>query len=128
MPRLEGAYTIVAIAEGRLIAFRDPHGFRPLSLGRLGGDWAVASETCSLDLVGAELEQEVRPGELVVIDGEGCRVTAGRAAGERRRALHLRALLPRAARTRGSRASRSTTHACGWASGWPRRRLPRPTS
>jgi amidophosphoribosyltransferase len=75
MPRLEGAYTIVAIAEGRLIAFRDPYGFRPLSLGRLGEDWAVASETCSLDLVGAELEQEVRPGELVVIDDEGCRVT-----------------------------------------------------
>ncbi|MGH3080827.1 MAG: amidophosphoribosyltransferase, partial [Gaiellaceae bacterium] len=51
------------------------HGFRPLSLGRLGDDWAVASETCSLDLVGAEPEREVRPGELVVIDDEGCRVS-----------------------------------------------------
>ncbi len=75
IPRLEGAYTIVAIAEGKLIAFRDPHGFRPLALGRLDGDWVVASETCSLDLVGAELEREVRPGELVIVDEEGCRVT-----------------------------------------------------
>jgi len=75
MPRLEGAYTIVAVAEGRLVAFRDPHGFRPLSLGRLGGDWVLASETCSLDLIGADLEREVRPGELVVIDNEGCRIT-----------------------------------------------------
>jgi amidophosphoribosyltransferase len=75
MPRLEGAYTVVAIAEGRLVAFRDPHGFRPLSLGRLDRDWVVASETCSLDLVGATAEAEVRPGELVVIDDEGCRVT-----------------------------------------------------
>jgi amidophosphoribosyltransferase len=75
MPRLEGAYTVVAIAEGRLAAFRDPHGFRPLSLGRLDGDWVVASETCSLDLVGARLEREVRPGELVIVDEDGCRVT-----------------------------------------------------
>ncbi len=75
MPRLEGAYTVVAIADGKLIAFRDPHGFRPLALGRLDGDWVVASETCSLDLVGATAEREVRPGELVVVDDEGCRVT-----------------------------------------------------
>ena len=75
MARLEGAYTVVAIAEGTLVAFRDPHGFRPLALGRLGDDWVVASETCSLDLVGAEVEREVRPGELVVVDAEGCRST-----------------------------------------------------
>ena len=75
MARLEGAYTVVAIVEGRLVAFRDPHGFRPLALGRLDGDWVVASETCSLDLVGAEVEREVRPGELVVVDDDGCRAT-----------------------------------------------------
>ena len=75
MPRLEGAYTVVAIAEGRLVAFRDPYGFRPLALGRLDGDWVVASETCSLDLVGAQLEHEVRPGELVIVDEDGCNVT-----------------------------------------------------
>ena len=68
MRRLDGAFSVVALSEGKLIAFRDPRGMRPLCLGRLDGDWAVASETCALDLVGAELEREIRPGELMVID------------------------------------------------------------
>jgi len=68
MRRLDGAFSVVALSEGKLIAFRDPRGMRPLSLGRLDGDWVVASETCALDLVGAEVEREVRPGELLVID------------------------------------------------------------
>jgi len=67
MRRLDGAFSVVALSEGKLIAFRDPRGMRPLSLGRLDGDWVVASETCALDLVGAEVEREVRPGELLVI-------------------------------------------------------------
>src|SRR5262249_3925762 len=70
--RLEGAYPVTALSEGTLLAFRDPHGFRPLCLGRLGADWVVASETCALDLVGAELERELRPGELVLVDERGC--------------------------------------------------------
>jgi amidophosphoribosyltransferase len=73
--RLEGAYSIVALAEGKLLGLRDRHGFRPLSLGRLGDDWAIASETCALDLVGADHERELRPGELVMIDADGCRAT-----------------------------------------------------
>ena len=73
--RLEGAYSVTALAEGKLVGFRDGHGFRPLVLGRLDGDWVLASETCALDLVGAELEREVKRGELVVIDDGGCRVT-----------------------------------------------------
>src|SRR5438270_3610375 len=71
MTRLEGAYSVVALSEGKLVAFRDPHGFRPLCLGRLGEDWVVASETCALDLVGAELEREIQPGELLVVDESG---------------------------------------------------------
>jgi amidophosphoribosyltransferase len=71
MVRLEGAYSVTALAEGKLLAFRDPHGFRPLVLGRLGDGHVVASETCALDLVGAELEREVAPGEVVVIDESG---------------------------------------------------------
>jgi amidophosphoribosyltransferase len=71
MQRLEGAYTIVALAEGKLVGFRDPHGFRPLSLGRIDGDPVLASETCALDLVGATHEREVSPGELVLIDETG---------------------------------------------------------
>ncbi len=73
MARLDGAYSVVALSEGKLLAFRDPHGFRPLCLGRLGRDWVVASESCALDLVGAELEREIQPGELVVVDEEGPR-------------------------------------------------------
>jgi amidophosphoribosyltransferase len=71
MARLEGAYSVTALAEGTLVAFRDPHGFRPLTLGRLGDDWVVASETCALDLIGAEVVREVRPGEVVWIDDDG---------------------------------------------------------
>ena len=75
MPRLEGAYSVVALSEGKLLAFRDPQGIRPLALGRLGDDWVVASETCAFDLIGAVYEREVRPGELVVIDEEGLHAT-----------------------------------------------------
>src|SRR6266536_1832126 len=75
MARLEGAATVVGLADGKLFAFRDAHGFRPLVLGRLGDDPVVASETCALDLVGAELEREIAPGELVVADEDGVRVT-----------------------------------------------------
>jgi amidophosphoribosyltransferase len=71
MARLDGAYSVVALVEGSLVAFRDPHGFRPLCLGRLDGDWVVASESCALDLVGAEFERDVERGELVVVDDDG---------------------------------------------------------
>ena len=127
MARLEGAYTIVAIAEGTLVAFRDPHGFRPLALGRLGGDWVVASETCSLDLVGAEVEREVRPGELVVVDAEGCRSTQ---AAPRRTAATSASSSSSTSRdrTRASRASRFTPPASAWASGSRRSRPSTPTS
>jgi amidophosphoribosyltransferase len=72
MRRLEGAYSIVAIADGTLVAFRDPLGIRPLTLGQVGDDWVVASETCALDLVGAEPVRDVAPGEVVWIDEDGC--------------------------------------------------------
>ncbi len=71
MARLEGAYSVVALVEDTLVAFRDPHGIRPLSLGRIGDDWVVASETCALDLVGADVVRDVRPGEVVWIDADG---------------------------------------------------------
>ena len=73
MARLEGAATVVGLADGQLFAFRDAHGFRPLVLGRLGDDPVIASETCALDLVGATFERDVRPGELVIADEHGVR-------------------------------------------------------
>ena len=83
MERLEGAFSVTALSSGKLLAFRDPHGFRPLCLGRLGDDWVVASETCALDLLGAKFEREIDPGELVVIDEEGCRGVQAVAPAER---------------------------------------------
>jgi amidophosphoribosyltransferase len=71
MARLEGAATVVGLADGKLFAFRDEHGFRPLALGRLGDDYVVASESCALDLVGAAFERDVRPGELIVVGDDG---------------------------------------------------------
>jgi amidophosphoribosyltransferase len=73
MRQLEGAYSVVALSQGTLIAFRDPLGFRPLVLGRIHDDWVVASETCALDLVGAELVREVERGEAVLVDENGLR-------------------------------------------------------
>src|ERR671934_1547809 len=71
MPRLRGAYSTVAMTKRAVVAFRDPHGVRPLALGRLGDRWCVASESCAFDIIGAELVREVMPGELVALTEEG---------------------------------------------------------
>ena len=72
MPRFIGAYSAVAITGSELVAFRDPHGVRPLVLGRLDDDgWCVASETCALDQIGARFERDVRPGEAVRLTSQG---------------------------------------------------------
>jgi amidophosphoribosyltransferase len=73
MARIEGAFSAVLLSEGKLVGFRDPDGIRPLALGRLDGDTVLASESCAFDLLGAELERELAPGELVIVDDEGCR-------------------------------------------------------
>jgi amidophosphoribosyltransferase len=75
MGLLEGAASVVGLADGKLFAFRDAHGFRPLVLGRLGDDPVVSSESCALDLVGAQVDREVKPGELVVADDDGVHTT-----------------------------------------------------
>jgi amidophosphoribosyltransferase len=69
----KGAYSLVFMDEQTLYAARDPHGFRPLVLGRLDSGWVVASETAALDIVGASFVREIAPGELVSIDGRGVR-------------------------------------------------------
>jgi amidophosphoribosyltransferase len=67
LSRVKGAYSIVMLTGDALVAARDRHGFRPLSLGRLDGAWVAASETCALDLIGATFERDLDPGEVVVI-------------------------------------------------------------
>ncbi len=71
MPRLEGAYSTVVMTKRAVVAFRDPHGVRPLALGKLGDHWCVASESCAFDIIGAELVREVSPGEAVTLSDHG---------------------------------------------------------
>ncbi|MFC7703349.1 amidophosphoribosyltransferase [Plastorhodobacter daqingensis] len=69
--RVEGAFSVVAMTRTKLIGVRDPLGVRPLVLGRVGDGWALSSETCGLDIIGAEFIREIEPGEMVVIDAKG---------------------------------------------------------
>jgi amidophosphoribosyltransferase len=75
LPLARGAYSLVFMDEHALYAARDPHGFRPLVLGKLDRGWAVASETAALDIVGASFVREIVPGELVRIDDSGVHST-----------------------------------------------------
>ena len=72
MKRISGAYAVVIMTEDKLIGIRDPHGIRPLCMGRMNGsDYVLASETCALHTIGAEFIREVEPGEMIVIDSDG---------------------------------------------------------
>jgi amidophosphoribosyltransferase len=71
LAQVKGAYSLVFLTEDRMIAARDPHGFRPLVLGRVKDAVVVASETCALDLVDAAYEREIEPGELLVVSDRG---------------------------------------------------------
>jgi amidophosphoribosyltransferase len=78
--QVEGAYSLVMLTDDHLVAVRDPNGFRPLALGRLetsdaartGPAYCVASETCAFDMIGAEYVRDIEPGEILIIDREGC--------------------------------------------------------
>jgi len=73
MQRCIGAFSIVLATEKQLFGFRDPWGVRPLCVGRYGDGWMIASESCALNTVGAELLREVEPGEIIIIDERGLR-------------------------------------------------------
>ena len=73
LKRVTGAYSLLILTRDALYAIRDPYGFRPLTIGRLGDAWILASETCALDLLEARVERDVEAGELVVIGDEGLR-------------------------------------------------------
>jgi amidophosphoribosyltransferase len=71
LAQVKGAYSIAMLAPGRILAARDPYGFRPLAIGRLDNALVVSSETCAFDLIGAEFVREVLPGEIIVIESDG---------------------------------------------------------
>jgi amidophosphoribosyltransferase len=71
MPRLKGAFSTVVMTRDGVVAFRDPAGLRPLCLGTIGDRYCVASESCALDIIGAELLREVEPGEMVSLGERG---------------------------------------------------------
>jgi amidophosphoribosyltransferase len=83
MNRIEGAYSLVIMTEKELIGARDPHGFRPLCIGRVGDAYVLSSETTALDLIQAEFVREVEPGEIVVINEKG--ITSIQAFPDRKR-------------------------------------------
>ncbi len=69
--RIRGAYSLVIMGENEMIGVRDPHGFRPLSIGKLDGTYVFSSETCAFDLIHAEFVRDVEPGEIVILDKNG---------------------------------------------------------
>ncbi|MGZ3595202.1 MAG: amidophosphoribosyltransferase [Syntrophales bacterium] len=71
LAHVEGSYSIVMLTKDKVVAARDPRGFRPLSLGQLNGGWVVASETCAFDLLSARYVRDVEPGEILIIDHTG---------------------------------------------------------
>ncbi|MBK5110129.1 MAG: amidophosphoribosyltransferase [Thermoleophilia bacterium] len=71
MPQMEGAYSTVVMTKHAIVAFRDPYGIRPLSLGKLEDHYVVASESCAFDIIGAELIREVNPGEMISLTKRG---------------------------------------------------------
>ena len=73
MERAEGAYSTVVMTKDRVVAFRDPAGLRPLSIGMLGDRYCVASETCAFDIIGAKFLRDVQPGEIVSLTRAACR-------------------------------------------------------
>jgi amidophosphoribosyltransferase len=82
MTRMEGAYSTVVMTKDRVVAFRDPAGVRPLSLGMLEDRYCVASETCAFDIIGAKFLRDVQPGEIVSLTSDGVQTRMG-VAGER---------------------------------------------
>ena len=70
---IEGAFAFLIMTQNRIYACRDKHGLRPLSLGKLGNDYVVSSETCAFDVIGAEFIRDIEPGEIVTIDHQGIR-------------------------------------------------------
>ena len=126
LKQVEGAYSLVALTSKKLIGVRDPWGVRPLVLGKLDGAQILASETCALDIIGAEFVRDVEPGEMVVITKDGIesyhpvRQAAAAASASSNTSISR-------ARIRSSKAATSTKCASASARNWRAKRRPRPT-
>ena len=122
LSQVRGAYSFVMMTNDRLIGARDPHGFRPLAIGRRGDAWVICSETCAMDLIGATYVRDVEPGEIVV-------ATAARSAFDQavwRRRRRRSSASSSTSTSRGpiatSSVRASTKHAQNSAGGWPANR------
>ena len=123
---LQGAFTLLFITPNALYGVRDPHGFRPLILGKLGDSHVLCSETCALDLIDATYVREIEPGEIVVIDGDGVDLSAPSQRKRTASAYSSTSTFP------GQTASFSeevfTSLASRWENGWRKRPPWTPTS
>ena len=129
LPAWKGAFSLVLLAADRVLAVRDPWGFRPLSVGRLPhGGHAVASETCALSTLGCVEISEVQPGEIVTLHGAELhrRQALAPAHDQARCTFEFVVLLP--PRLASGPASTSTTSASSSAPSWPPSRRSTPTS
>ncbi len=71
--RVKGSFSLLVLTRDKVFGIRDPHGFRPLVLGKLEGNYVIVSETCALDIIDAEFIRDIDPGEIVVLDKDGIR-------------------------------------------------------
>ncbi len=133
LPRLKGAFSTVVLTDDSVVAFRDPHGLRPLVLGMIEDEengtaaYCVASESCAFDLIGAKYLREVLPGEVVTLTDGGVQ-TRMVASLRTARVLRVRVHLLRPAWIRRWRERCSRWRAAGWARSFGARRRSRPTS
>ena len=118
MRRIEGAYSLVIMTENELIGVRDPHGFRPLCLGRLDDAWVLASETCAFDLIHAKFVRDVEPGEIVIINKDGLTQHPGVSRSTSAAPSASSSTSISRGRTAPSPAATSTRCASRWAASW----------
>ena len=125
LSQVSGAYSLVIMSEHELLGIRDPHGFRPLSLGRLGDAWVLASESCAFDLIDATFVRDLEPGEFLHITRTACGPFSRCLRPTRRNACSSTSIFP--ARTASSSERAWPVCARRSAGNWPRRRRSRRT-
>lgn len=123
--QIKGAFAILLMTDNKIIAVRDPYGFRPLVLGKMENGWCVASESCAFDLVGAELVRDVKPGEMIIIDSDNSEPRSMMWAENNRQSLRTAFLnmFTLLVMTVSSTTSPYMMHVSRWDASWLRKRL-----